>query len=71
MGGNIAYAMGQLGGTRRSSAVGPDFADYRRWLEGSGVDCGSVRVSDTRHTARFTCTTDQAMAQLATFIPVR
>lgn len=70
VGGNIAYAMGQLGGTPTLvGAVGPDFADYRRWLEGSGVDCGSVRVSDTQHTARFTCTTDQAMAQLATFYP--
>ena len=70
VGGNIAYAMGQLGGTPTLvGAVGPDFDDYRRWLEAGGVDCGAVRVSENHHTARFTCTTDETMAQLATFYP--
>ena len=31
------------------------------------MDCQSVHVSDTRHTARFVCTTDDDMAQIATF----
>ena len=39
-------------------AVGEDFADYRSWLERHGVDCESVHYSETRHTARFICTTD-------------
>jgi adenosine kinase len=47
--------------------VGEDFADYRSWLERHGVDCGSVHVSESRHTARFVCTTDDDMAQIATF----
>lgn len=68
VGGNICYAMGELGGDPvLVSAAGADFHDYRQWLEAHGVDCRGVRISDTQHTARFMCTTDQAMAQLATF----
>ena len=48
-------------------AVGEDFEDYRSWLERHGVDCDSVHVSETQHTARFVCTTDDDMAQIATF----
>jgi adenosine kinase len=66
--GNICYAMGELGGAPvLIGAVGADFADYREWLEKRGVDCQAVRVSDQHQTARFTCTTDEAMAQLAFF----
>ncbi|MGV9671986.1 carbohydrate kinase family protein [Gordonia sp. NPDC003504] len=66
--GNICYAMGELGGAPvLIGAVGADFADYREWLENRGVDCQAVRVSDRHQTARFTCTTDEAMAQLAFF----
>uniref|UniRef100_UPI003D91EE6E carbohydrate kinase family protein n=1 Tax=Gordonia sp. B7-2 TaxID=3420932 RepID=UPI003D91EE6E len=66
--GNICYAMGQLGGAPvLVGAVGSDFHDYRQWLESNGVDCRGVRVSDVHHTARFMCTTDETMAQLATF----
>ena len=32
-----------------------------------GVDCASVHVSESKHTARFVCTTDEDMAQIATF----
>ena len=68
VGGNICYAMGQLGGAPvLVGAVGSDFHDYRKWLEANGVDCRGVRVSETHHTARFMCTTDETMAQLATF----
>ena len=53
---------------RSSSArSGEDFADYRSWLERHGVDCTSVHYSESRHTARFICTTDNDMAQIATF----
>ena len=47
--------------------MGPDFADYRSWLERHGVDTDSVHVSDVRHTARFICTTDDHQNQIASF----
>lgn len=65
---NICFGMANLG--QRPvlvGSVGEDFADYRSWLERHGVDCESVRVSETQHTARFVCTTDDDMAQIATF----
>ncbi len=66
---NIAFALAKLG--HRSllvGAVGHDFdVEYRGWLDDAGVDTSGVRVSDTRHTARFVCTTDAAFAQIATF----
>ncbi|GAA4480141.1 carbohydrate kinase family protein [Rhodococcus olei] len=70
VGGNIAFAMGVLGGSPLLvGAVGADFAEYRGWLEKHGVDCTAVRVSQTAHTARFVCTTDENMAQIASFYP--
>ncbi|MFD4182053.1 carbohydrate kinase family protein [Rhodococcus sp. NPDC058514] len=70
VGGNIAYAMGVLGGTPLLvGAVGADFAEYQAWLEAAGVNCDSVHVSTTAHTARFVCTTDEDMAQIASFYP--
>ncbi|MBP2193815.1 carbohydrate kinase family protein [Nocardia goodfellowii] len=68
--GNIAYAMGLL--NQRPllvGAVGADFAEYRAWLESNGVDCSTVLVSEKAHTARFVCTTDEDMAQIASFYP--
>jgi adenosine kinase len=65
---NIAFGMGQLG--LRSAlvgAVGADFDDYRGWLERHNVDCDSVHVSEIAHTARFVCTTDEDMCQVASF----
>ena len=65
---NIAFGLGNLGlRPVLVGAVGEDFAEYRSWLERHGVDCDSVHVSATRHTARFVCTTDRAMAQIASF----
>lgn len=65
---NIAFGLGCLGHRPvLVGAVGEDFADYRSWLEDHGVDCSAVHVSPTRHTARFLCTTDAAMAQIASF----
>lgn len=66
--GNVTFAMGVLGGAPiLVGAVGADFAEYREWLEAHGVDCTGVRVSESAHTARFVCTTDEDMAQIASF----
>ena len=65
---NIVFGMGQLG--LRGilvGAVGDDFADYRSWLERHGADCDSVHVSEVAQTARFVCTTDDDMCQIASF----
>lgn len=65
---NIAFGMGVLGlNPILVGAVGPDFADYRSWLQRHGVDTESVHVSEVRHTARFVCTTDEHANQIATF----
>ncbi|HTY26971.1 MAG TPA: carbohydrate kinase family protein [Mycobacterium sp.] len=68
--GNMAYAIGVLGGRAALiGAAGMDFTDYREWLEAAGVDCDNVLISETAHTARFVCTTDLDMAQIASFYP--
>ncbi|OBI21627.1 carbohydrate kinase family protein [Mycobacterium sp. E2497] len=68
--GNIAYAIGVLGGdVALVGAAGDDFDDYRQWLQSHGVNCDNVLISKTAHTARFTCTTDLDMAQIASFYP--
>lgn len=65
---NIAFGLGQLGlSPVLVGAVGADFADYRSWLERHGVDCESVHVSEVAHTARFVCTTDNDLCQVASF----
>jgi adenosine kinase len=65
---NIAFGMAQLGlRPALVGAVGTDFADYRSWLTRHGVDCDSVHVSEVAHTARFVCTTDEDMCQIASF----
>lgn len=68
-GANIAFALAKLGHRALLvGAVGRDFeAEYRGWLDAAGVDTSGVLVSDTRHTARFVCTTDSDLAQFATF----
>ncbi len=66
--GNICFGMAVLGARPiLVGAAGEDFADYRSWLTRHGVITDHVHVSDTRHTARFVCTTDDDMAQIATF----
>lgn len=68
--GNMAYAIGVLGGKAALvGAAGVDFTDYRNWLESAGVNCEHVLISETAHTARFVCTTDLDMAQIASFYP--
>jgi adenosine kinase len=68
IGANIAFGMGVLGSSPvLVGSVGEDFGDYRSWLERHNVDCSGVRVSNTAHTARFVCTTDDDMCQIASF----
>ena len=65
---NICFGMAALG--QRPvllGAAGEDFDDYRSWLTRHGVDCDHVHISSLKHTARFVCTTDDDMAQMATF----
>ncbi|NEA63750.1 carbohydrate kinase family protein [Streptomyces sp. SID12488] len=65
---NISFGLGLLGLTPvLVGAAGTDFAEYDVWLRVHGVDTGSVKVSRTRHTARFMCTTDADQNQIAVF----
>lgn len=65
---NIAFGMAQLGlRPILVGAVGQDFDDYRSWLERNHVDCDSLLISETAHTARFVCTTDEDMCQIGSF----
>ncbi|HVX53269.1 carbohydrate kinase family protein [Nocardioides sp.] len=67
---NMCFGLGQLGlHPVLVGAAGEDFADYRSWLERHGVDCSHVHISESKHTARFVCTTDETMAQFASFYP--
>jgi adenosine kinase len=67
---NICFGLGNLGlNPVMVGAVGADFGEYREWLERHGVDTSGVRVSQTRHTARFVCTTDADQNQIASFYP--
>ncbi|MEV4995076.1 carbohydrate kinase family protein [Streptomyces niveus] len=68
VGANICFGMGQLGTAPiLVGAVGPDFEEYRAWLDRHGVDTASVRVSEVLHTARFVCTTDADHNQIGSF----
>jgi adenosine kinase len=68
--GNISFGLGVLGlNPVLVGAVGEDFTEYQAWLERHGVNCDHIHVSLTRHTARFVCTNDETMAQIASFYP--
>jgi adenosine kinase len=65
---NMCFGLARLGlRPVLVGAAGEDFTDYRSWLERHGVDCSFVHISDSKHTARFICTTDSSMAQFASF----
>ena len=67
---NMCFGLARLGlRPVLVGAAGEDFGEYRSWLERHGVDCSHVRISETRQTARFVCTTDSTMAQFASFYP--
>ncbi|GAA4112290.1 carbohydrate kinase family protein [Nocardioides fonticola] len=68
VGPNICFGLARLGlRPVLVGAAGEDFVEYRSWLERHGVVCDHVRVSESKHTARFVCTTDTTMAQFASF----
>jgi adenosine kinase len=65
---NICFGLGVLGlSPLLVGSVGADFGDHESWLREHGVDTSGVRVSGSRHTARFVCTTDRSGNQIATF----
>ena len=67
---NIAYSLALLGGRPRILAVaGKDFAEYREWLVGEGIDVSSVRVVDDEITATCFITTDRGNSQITGFYP--
>lgn len=69
-GADIAFGLASLGlRPVLVAAVGHDAGDYLDWLSGHGVDLAGVTTSSTRATARFTCTTDLELCQIATFYP--
>ncbi len=63
---NIAFGMGMLGlRPVLVGAVGPDFADYRSWLQRHGVDTESVHVSEVRTRRASSAPTDDDANQIA------
>jgi adenosine kinase len=67
---NIAFSLGCLGlNPTLIGTVGPDFSEYRQWLDEHGVDTSRVRESSIHQTARFTVTNDADMNQIASFYP--
>jgi len=67
-GANIAFGLGVLGHRPLLvGAVGADFAEYGEWLSAHGVDISAVRISQTKHTARFMCISDSDSNQIGSF----
>ncbi len=67
---NIAFGLGCLGlRPLLIGTTGTDFAEYRGWLEGHGVDTAGVTETALHHTARFVATTDLDMNSIASFYP--
>ncbi len=67
---NICFGLAALGlRPLLIGAAGHDFEDYRAWLTRHGVDTAGVHIAPDLHTARFLCTTDRDMNQLASFYP--
>ena len=65
---NICFGMALLGlRPILVGAAGADFADYESWLTRHGVDCTKVHLCADVQTARFVCTTDDEMNQIASF----
>ena len=66
--GNIAFSLGVLGlAPVLVDAVGADFAEYGSWLSRHGVNVEYVQRFPDLQTARFVCTTDEAMNQIGSF----
>jgi adenosine kinase len=69
-GANISYNLGLLGERPvLVGSVGEDFSEYRAWLEGHGVDCGTIKVVAGDHTASCFINTDLQDNQITAFYP--
>lgn len=67
-GANIAYNLALLGERPiLMGTAGVDFADYRAWLDVSGVDTSAVRVIPDVFTASFFVNTDSDSNQIGSF----
>ena len=65
---NIAYTLALLGERPvLMGTAGQDFDDYRRWLDGAGIDTSLVRQVGDKFTASFFCSTDKTGNQIASF----
>jgi adenosine kinase len=65
---NIAYSLALLGERPMVMAtVGQDFAEYRAWLEGVGVDTSAIIEIADEFTSSFFVNTDQENNQIASF----
>jgi adenosine kinase len=65
---NIAYTLALLGERPRlMGTVGQDFDEYRRWLDGKGIDTALVRDVAGKFTSSFFCNTDTSGNQIASF----
>jgi adenosine kinase len=65
---NIAYTLALLGERPvLMGTAGQDFDDYRRWLDGAGIDTSLVKQVDSKFTASFFCSTDRTGNQIASF----
>lgn len=65
---NIAYTYKLLNGQPTLfSTVGQDFGDYRRWLEGIGIDTTHLVEISNEFTASFFCNTDSEGRQISSF----
>src|ERR1700734_1768284 len=69
-GANICFNLGLVGENPfLVGTVGEDFAEYRAWLEGHGVDCRTVKVITGDHTASCFINTDLQDNQITAFYP--
>jgi adenosine kinase len=65
---NVSFGLAALGlSPLLVGSVGEDFGEYRAWLDRHGVLTWPIHVSETKHTARFVCTTDADNAQIGSF----
>ncbi|MDX1997051.1 MAG: carbohydrate kinase family protein [Thermoanaerobaculia bacterium] len=68
--GNVAYSLALLGERARVvAAAGQDFAEYREFLVGLGVDVDPIAVDPKQVTACCFITTDRANNQITGFFP--
>src|SRR5262245_32033000 len=66
--GNIAYSLALLGERPLVVAtVGHDFAEYRAWMEGQGIDAAGITEVPDEFTASCFINTDQANNQIVAF----